>query len=76
LTEKATEEVVPLGEVNLTVMRPEEVPVSKVKLRLAVDASFVLGTGEPASRVTRRPVLVVDASTVVPAAIGFRRTPF
>jgi hypothetical protein len=74
-TEKATEEVVPLGEVNLTVIRPEETSV-KMKLRLAVEASVVLVTGEPASRVTFRPVLVVDASIVVPAGGGFRWTPF
>jgi hypothetical protein len=71
----ATEEVVPLGDVNLTVIRPEVVPAPKLKLKPAMVASDVLGTGEPPSRVTVRPVVVVDAETVVPAAMGFNRVP-
>jgi hypothetical protein len=71
----ATEEVVPLGEVNVTVMRPEVVPASKLKLKPAREASDVLGTGDPPARVTVRPVVVVEAAIVVPAAMGFKRVP-
>jgi hypothetical protein len=72
----ATEEVVPLGDVNLTVIRPEVVPAPKLKLKPAMEASDVLGTGEPPSRVTVRPLVVVVAAIVVPAGMGLRRTPF
>jgi hypothetical protein len=74
-TEIPTADVTPLGDVNLTVIRPEVVPEEKLKLRLAREACKVLGTGVPPSRVTVRPVVVVDAATVVPAAMGFKRVP-
>jgi hypothetical protein len=68
-----TEEVVPLGDLKATVIRPAVVPASKVKLRPANEALEVLGTGEPPSSITVRPVVVVEAVTSVPAAIGLRR---
>jgi hypothetical protein len=72
-TGMATADMMPLGEVNTTVMRPEVVLPSKLKLRRANEACDVLGTGDPPSRVTVKPVDVVEAVIVVPAAMGFKR---
>ena len=74
-TGMATEDVMPLGEVNVTAMRPEVVTASKLKLREVNEACEVVGTGEPPSKVTVRPLDVVDAAMMVPAAIGFKRVP-
>jgi hypothetical protein len=72
----ATEEVVPLGEVSVTVVGPEVVAASKAKLKLAVDVSEILGTVEPRSRVTFRALAVAVAAIVVPDGMGLRRTLF
>jgi hypothetical protein len=72
-TGMATEDVPPLGDLKATVISPEVVAASKVKLKPAKDASEVLGTGEPPFKVTVSPVVVVEAVISVPAAIGLRR---